>query len=146
MAINAGESFVNTHVQRKIAVINLLNTAGTVTIDTTNLDPLLANRCEVISSAIAGTIIPEQTYTGANGTTVFGLGLLDGLASGPVTGVVFTGTTSGSMVAGAVGTVGGISGQTPAGVTTSKNVAVLLTLPATAASGTGKYVVILQWT
>jgi outer membrane lipoprotein SlyB len=144
MAINAGEPFVNDAAQSKVLRIPLANAAGTVTIDTANMHPSLANKVEIVASAIAGTLLPEQTYTGANGTTAFGIGLLDGLAVGPVAGWALVGATSGSMVAGTVGTVAGISGQATPGITTSKNVAVLVTLPATAAAGTGKIEVFLE--
>lgn len=141
MAVNAGEPFVNAHVQRKWVHIVLDNAAGTVTIDATNTSPELINKCEVVTSATTGSIITEQTFTGANGTTIFGIGLLDGLAKGPVTGhAVFYDNTI------ANGCIGGMVAAIPTnGVTTSNNVAVKVTFVSTLAAKTGKAHVFLEY-
>lgn len=144
MAYNAGEGTVDQHVQRKLARIVVDNASGTFTIDTTLTDPLLVGKCEVVTSAIAGTILTEQTYTGANATTAIGIGLLDGLASGPVTGHAMSYITASGVPL--IGKLVAISGQTINGVTTSKNVAVLTGFGATIAGAAGKVHIFLDWT
>lgn len=136
MATNAGEPYVNAHAQRKFYHLVLNNAAGTVTIDAANTDLFLLGKVEVVSSAIAGTVLTEQTYTGANGTTAFGIGILDGLAirvSGY--GVFFDNT----IANGAIGaTVAAVAAQGMPGVTTSGNCAVIATFVSTLAAKTGK--------
>lgn len=144
MAYNAGEAFVDQHVQRKYARIVLNNNSGTFTIDTTLTDVALVGKCEVVTSAIAGTLLTEQTYTGANATTAIGVGLLDGIASGPVFGHALSFITASGVPLAC--TMVGISGQTPQGVTTSKNVAMLTAFGATIAGAAGKVIIFLEWT
>lgn len=143
MAVNAGESFVNQHVQRKIARIVLDNASGTFTIDQARTDPALIGKIEVVTSAIAGTILTEQTYTGANATTAVGIGILDGLAKGPVVGEAISYISSTGVPL--CGTVVGISGQGTTGVTSSGNVAVLTAFGATIAGAAGKVIIRLEW-
>lgn len=143
MAYNAGEPFVNQHLTRKQARIVVDNASGTFTIDTTLTDPLLVGKCEVVTSAIAGTVLTEQTYTGANATTAIGIGLKDGLAVGPVTGMAISYITATGVPL--VGKLVAISGQTVTGITTSKNVAVLTGFGATIAGAAGKVHIILEW-
>lgn len=143
MAVNAGEPFVNQHVQRKFARIVLDNASGTFTIDTARTDSALVGKCEVVVSAIAGTLLTEQTYTGANATTAIGIGLLDGLAKGPVYGEAISYISASGVPL--VGTLVGISGQVPQGVTTSGNVAMLTAFGATIAGAAGKVVINLHW-
>ena len=143
MAYNAGESFVDQHVQRKQARIVLDNASGTFTIDTTLTDPNLVNKCEVVTSAIAGTLLTEQTYTGANATTAIGVGLLDGLAKGPVTGMAISYITATGVPL--IGKIVAISGQTQTGITTSGNVAILTGFGATIAGAAGKVHILLDY-
>jgi hypothetical protein len=143
MAYNAGEPLVNQHVQRKFARIVLDNASGTFTVDAARTDPALIGKVEVVVSAIAGTLLTEQTFTGANATTAIGIGLLDGLAVGPVTGEAISYISATGVPL--AGTVVGISGQAPAGVTTSKNVAVLTGFGASIAGAAGKVVIRLEW-
>jgi hypothetical protein len=144
MALNAGESFVQTHVQRKVARIVLDNASGTFTIDAARTSPELVGKVEVVVSAVAGTLLPEQTYTGANATTAIGIGLLDGLAAGQVTGhaISFVSATGVPLAC----TLVGIAAQTVPGVTSSKNVAMLTAFGATIAGAAGKVIIFLEWT
>ena len=143
MAYNAGESFVEQHVQRKYARIVVDNATGTFTIDTTLTDPSLVGKCEVVTSAIAGTVLTEQTYTGANATTAIGIGLLDGLANGPVTGMAISYITASGVPL--IGKIVGIASQPATGITTSKNVAILTGFGASIAGAAGKVHIILEW-
>lgn len=149
------------HTNAKHYVIPLIITDQTsVTIDTANLDPALVGQVEVVNTAIAGTLLTEQTFTGANSlaaTAVIGIGILESDAVGATTGlakrvsgygVVLSNTGAGNTgTAGAGGfTVGGITGQTIPGISTSGNVAVLCTIVGgvtslNAAAGAGKAVI-----
>lgn len=144
MSVNAGESFVNAHMQRKFVHLVLDNAAGTVTVDATNTEPNLIGKVEVKTSAVVGTVVTEYTWTAPNGTTIFGIGLLDGLAKGPISGFAFfLDNTKASGVVGAV--VAQDSATAPAGITTSSNVAVRLTFTSTMAALTGKIHVFLEY-
>lgn len=143
MAYNAGESFVEQHVQRKQARIVVDNASGTFTIDTTLTDPLLVGKCEVVTSAVAGSVVTEQTFTGANATTAIGIGLLDGLAKGPVTGMAISYITATGVPL--IGKLVAISGQAVTGITTSGNVAVLTGFGATIAGAAGKVHILLEY-
>jgi hypothetical protein len=143
MAYNAGEPFVQAHTNRKQARIVVDNATGTFTIDTALTDPNLVGKCEVVTSAIAGTVLTEQTYTGANATTALGIGLLDGLAKGPVTGMAISYITASGVPL--IGKLVTISGQTVTGITTSANVAVLTGFGASIAGAAGKVHILLDW-
>jgi uncharacterized membrane protein (DUF441 family) len=143
MAYNAGEPLVNQHVQRKIVRVVVDNATGTFTIDAALTDPALLGKVEVVTSAIAGTLLTEQTFTGANATTAIGLGLLDGLAIGPVTGMVVSYITASGVPL--IGKVTTIAGQAVLGITTSKNVAVLSGFGASIAGAAGKVHFLLEY-
>jgi hypothetical protein len=131
----------------------------------------LLGKCEFVASAIAGSVVTEQTFTGADITAAVckvGFGILDGTARDKVWGYAqILGNTVSTNDAAAGGpsaatpwtllasfTVGGISGQTRAGITSSNNVAVLLTCRSNgnhsitdfiAANGAAKCVLHLFW-
>jgi hypothetical protein len=167
MTIIAADSLQQEAVQSKHIIVPLIITDQTsITIDTTNIAPNLRNKVEIVNTAIAGTLVTEQTFTGANtlaATSVVGVGVIDGLAKGPVSGYIEILGNSGAANANTAlpfsvflptGGTGGISGQTIAGVTSLGNVACLFTLTAAgaggattlnAAAGTGKAVLHLVW-
>lgn len=149
------------HTNAKHYLIPLIITDQTsVTIDTATIDPSLIGQVEVVASAIAGTLLTEQTFTGAStlaATGIIGIGLLESGGVGQTNGMAKSvsgygvilsnsGAANAGTACAAGFTVGGIAGQTVPGITTSGNVAVLCTVVGAAttlnaAAGTGKAVI-----
>lgn len=137
--------------KRKVGIwLTLTDDASTpaVAINTTLTDPDLIGQVEVVSSATTGVLVTEQTFTGVDlgaAAGVIGIGVLDGNAksvSGYMTILSNTGAANVAVATVGGGKVGGISGQTIPGVSSSGNVACLITLIGAtpvldAATGTG---------